>query len=817
MESFFRDLKYSLRLLIKKPLIAVIVVSVLTLVIGANTAIFSFVDTILLRPLPFPNADNLVMVWENNPELQQVTDRVPTSAANLRDWKEQNHSFTDLAAFWTKVLYLTGANEPERVEGVRVTGNFFSLLGVNAALGRTFVPEDDRPDARMVVIGHGLWQRRFGGDPSVVGRPAMLDGEPYTVIGVMPKDFDFPKRSDLPPSFSAFPVRSELWIPLGLKDSDIQKRGKRNLVVFGRLRPGVTVAQGQSDMQNIAQSLQQQYPQANKGWTTHVVGMQEQIVSYIRPALLLLFMAVVFMLLIGCANVLNLQMAHGIARRRELALRSALGASRMRLIQQILTENLVLFLISGVLGFVVAIVLTKLLLIISPADIPRLDEIKPDLRLFGFTLITTLGTAVAAGIITALKVSKINLDTVFKDTTRGAAGSRAQGRARSVLVAAEIALSLMLLIGAGLLIKSFLRLQSVDPGFEAKNVLTAEINLPPYKYSPEQQATIFQQIVGRVAGAPGVQAAGAVTNLPMSGAGESTKFTFEHRQNVSGEEQPLINYAAVSGDYFRALGIPLLQGRAFTEADNDKAPRVAIVNEALARRFWANQDPIGKRLERSKSEDDVWYSIIGVVNDVRHSGLDKEPVPEVYFSYLQESSSFMVLVAQTATRADSFAGTLRREVQAVDKDQPLSNVKTMEQLMTESKAGRNFNTLLMTGCAVIALILAAAGIYGVVSYTVTQRTREIGIRMALGAPQDRILKNVIMDGLKLALFGLVPGLILAFAVTRIMSSLLYEVSVTDPVVFIAASLVLLAVALVASFLPARRATRVDPVTAIVHE
>ena len=817
MESFLKDLKYSLRLLIKRPLIAFVVVSVLTLVIGANTAIFSFVDSILLQPLQFPAAENLVMVWENNAELQHITDRVPTSAANLRDWKEQNHVFTDLGAFWTKVLYLTGANEPERVEGVRVTGNFFSLLGVNAALGRTFLPEDDRPDARMVVLGYGLWQRRFGGDASVVGRQAMLDGEPYTVIGVMPKDFDFPKRSDLPPSFSAFPLRSELWIPLGLTDAQKQNRGKRNLVVFGRLKTGTTVAQAQADMQNIAQSLQQQYPNANKGWSTNVVGMQEQIVSYIRPALLLLFMAVVFMLLIGCANVLNLQMAHGIARRRELAVRSALGASRLRLMQQILTENLVLFLISGVLGFVVAIVLTRLLILISPADIPRLDEIKPDLRLFVFTLITTLGTALAAGIITAVQVSKINLDSVFKDTTRGATGSRMQGRARSVLVAAEMALSLMLLIGAGLLIKSFLRLQSVDPGFESKNVLTAEINLPPYKYEPEQQANIFQQMIGRVAAAPGVQSAGAVTNLPMTGAGESTKFTFEDRQNVSAEEQPLINYAAVSADYFKALGIPLLQGRAFTDADNEKAPGVAIVNETLARRFWPNQDPMGKRLRRSKSEDPAWYSIVGVVSDVRHSSLDKEPVPEVYFSYLQESSSFMVLVAQTATRAESFASTLRREVQAVDKDQPLSNVKTMEQLMAESKAGRNFNTLLMTGCAVIALVLAAAGIYGVVSYTVTQRTREIGIRMALGAPQDRILKTVIKDGLKLALFGLVPGLILAFALTRIMGSLLYEVSVTDPVVFIAASLVLLAVALVASFLPARRATRVDPVTAITQE
>lgn len=817
MESFLRDVSYSFRLFIKKPLLSIVVVSVLTIVIGATTAVFSFVDAILLRPLQFPAADNLVMVWENNQELQSVTDRIPTSAANLRDWKEQNHVFTDLGAFWTKVLYLTGANEPERVEGVRVTGNFFSLLGVNAALGRTFVPEDDQPNARMVVIGYGLWQRRFGGDPGVVGRQAMLDGEPYTVIGVMPKAFDFPKRSDLPPSFSVFPARSELWIPLGLNDTQKQNRGKRNLVVFGRLRPGVTVAQAQADVHNIAQSLQQQYPNTNKGWTTHVVGMQEQIVSYIRPALLLLFMAVVFMLLIGCANVLNLQMAHGIARRRELAVRSALGASRMRLMQQILTENLVLFLISGLLGFIVAIGLTKLLILISPADIPRLDEIKPHLRLFVFTLITTLGTAIAAGVITALNVSKINLDSVFKDTTRGAAGSRAQGRARSVLVAAEIALSLMLLIGAGLLIKSFLRLQSVDPGFEPKNVLTAEINLPPYKYSPEQQANIFQQILGRVASAPGVQSAGAVTNLPMSGAGESTKFTFEDRQNVSSEEQPLINYAAVSGDYFRALGIPLLQGRSFTDADNQQAPGVAIVNETLAQRFWPNQDAIGKRLRRSKSEDGAWYSVIGVVNDVRHSSLDKEPVPEVYFSYLQESSSFMVLVAQTATRAENLASTLRSEVQAVDKDQPLSNVKSMEQLMTESKAGRNFNTLLITGCAVIALLLAAAGIYGVVSYTVTQRTREIGIRMALGAQQETILKTVIKDGLKLALFGLIPGLLLAFAVTRIMSSLLYEVSVTDPIVFIAASLVLLAVALVASFLPARRATRVDPVTAITQE
>jgi len=817
MESFLQDLGYSFRLLIKKPLLAIVVVSILTIVIGATTAIFSFVDAILLRPLPFPAADNLVMVWENNQELQQVTDRVPTSAANLRDWKEQNHVFTDLAAFWTKVLYLTGANEPERVEGVRVSGNFFSLLGINAALGRTFLPDDDRPDARMVVLGHGLWQRRFGGDPAVIGREAMLDGQPYTVIGVMPKDFDFPKRSDLPPSFSAFPERTELWLPLGLSDTQKQNRGKRNLVVFGRLRTGVNVAQAQADMRNIAQSLQQQYPNVNKGWTTHVVGMQEQIVSYIRPALLLLFVAVVFMLLIGCANVLNLQMAHGISRRRELAVRSALGASRLRLMQQILTENLVLFLISGVLGFLLAIVVTKLLIFISPAGIPRVEEITPNLRLFVFALITTLITALAAGTITALQVSNVNLNSVFKDTTRAAAGGRSQERARSLLVATEIALSVMLLIGSGLLIKSFMRLQAVDPGFESKNVLTTEINLPPYKYSPEQLATIFQQIIGRVAVAPGVQAVGAVTNLPLSGAGESTKFTFEDRQNLSGEEQPLINYASVSADYFRALNIPLLQGRGFTDADNEKAPAVAVVNETLARRFWPNQDPIGKRLRRSKSEDGAWYSIIGVVSDVRHSSLDKEPVPEVYFSYLQESSSFMVLVAQTTTRAENFASTLRREVQAVDKDQPLSNIKTMEQLMAESKAGRNFNTLLMTGCAFIALFLAAAGIYCVVSYTVTQRTREIGIRMALGAPRGRILKAVIKDGLKLALFGLVPGLILAIALTRIMGSLLYEVSVTDPVVFIAASLMLLVVALLASFLPARRATRVDPVTAIVRE
>lgn len=803
METLLQDLRYATRMLLKKPSFTIIVVLALGIGIGANTAIFSVVNAILLRPLPYKNFDRISMIWMSNPKLGVSEDW--HSYPNYVDYKEQNQVFEDMAAFNTRSFNLTGAGDPVRVVGVWNTASLFSVMGVDAALGRTFTEDEQEPGKDMVVVlSNGLWRRNFGGDASVIGQQISLNGINRTVIGVMPPSFSFPEKT------------TEFWVPLTITPQRKQARNAISYKAVGRLKPGVTLAQAQADMAVIAKRLDDQYSQSDYGVNLRLIHDQET--HTVRSALFVLLGAVGFVLLIACANVANLLLARAAMREKEVAIRLALGARRWRIIRQLLTESVLLGIIGGAVGLLLAVWGLSALVALAPADIPRLDQTGIDARVLAFTLGISLVTGLIFGLVPALQASRPDVNDALKEGGRGSTGGGG-ARIRNLLVVSEIALSLVLLVGAGLLIRSFMRLQQFELGFNPEHLITMRVQLPGSKYKERKQvAEFFQQLFERIEAVPGVQSAGAISAMFLDDTPNSTNFTIEGRPSPTGVEAIEVPFDAVSAKYFKVMGIPLIRGREFDDRDALGTPPVAIINETFANRFLPGEDPIGKRyVYGGPAPDNPWITIVGVVGDMRRTGFDRPVRPETFLPQSQNPDNALTIVARTSTDPASFAGMLRDQVWSIDRDQSVYDIKTMDQTLSQMLSQRRFNMLLLGVFASVALLLAALGIYGVISYSVSQRTHEIGIRMAMGAQSRDVLALVVRHGLVLTGTGIGAGLIASFGLTRLMATLLYGVSATDPVTFIAIPLVLAGVALGACFVPARRASRVDPIEALRYE
>ncbi|MGH9852315.1 MAG: ABC transporter permease [Blastocatellia bacterium] len=806
MQTFWQDLRFGARTLLKNPGFTAIAIITLSLGIGANTAIFSVANAALLRPLPYQNPDELVMVWETAPKLGFPHNDV--APANFIDWRDQNQVFAHIAAFGAASLSLTGRGEPERIEGERVSASLFPLLGVAPALGRVFTEQEDHAEAqRVIVLSHGLWQRRFGGDPGIVGQSLTLDNRPYTVVGVMPAHFRFPGREQ------------EFWTPMAFAPEEAAGRGDHYLSVVARLKPGVSRQQAQAEMEAIAARLQQQYPRTNTDQGVALVPLREEFAGAIRKPLLILLGVVGFVLLIACANVTNLLLARATSRQKELTIRAALGASRLRLIRQLLTESILLALSGGAVGALLAIWGVDLLETLTPENLAQARGVVVDGRVLAFSAIISLLTGVVFGLAPALQVSRLNLTEALKEGGRSGVGSVGGSRLRGALVVGEIALSLVLLTGAGLMIKSFYRLTSVDPGFQPDKTLTMRMQLSGEKYgNPVKRRAFYDQMLQQVQSLPGVQQAGVITQLPLTTQGLSFSFSLEGQPPMPSANLPQAAFRVISQDYFRAMGIPLLGGRSFTPQDTADAQAVIVINRTMAERFWSGQEALGKRFKIGSSDSqNPWMVVVGVVGDVRQSSLDQALKPEMYVSHLQDRRFFAIprdLVVRTVSDPLAMAATVRAEIWKLDKDLPLFRVRTMEQILSASVAGQRFNMLLLAVFAALAMLLAAVGIYGLMSYATAQRTREIGVRLALGARASDVLRLVMKQGLILTISGVAVGLAGAFALTRVMTGLLFGVSATDPVTFTLIAALLTLVALVACWIPARRATKVDPMIAL---
>jgi len=797
----WQDLRYGLRMLLKNSGFTIIAALTLALGIGANTAIFSVINAILLRPLPYAAPEQLVMVWESFPGSREN----PVMPSNFADWRAQNQVFTDMAAWAPQTFNLSGGGEPEKLEGVGVTANLFALLGVEPILGRVFLLEEDRPGANQVVmISHSLWQRRFGGSRDAIGRRVTLDGTEFTIIGVAPPSFHFPSR------------QHAAWIPLALSPEQINTRvASHYLSVIARLKQDATHQQAQVEMTAIAARLERQYPNTNATVGARVVPLKEQVVGNFRQALLILFAAAGFVLLVACTNVANLLLFRASMRQKEIAVRLALGAGRGRLMRQLLTESLLLAALGGALGLFLAWRGVSVLTAAMPEGLALFKAVSIDLNVLAFTLAASMLTGVFFGLFPAFQATRLNLNETLKEGGRNAA----QGRngLRSLLVVVEIASALMLMAGAGLMINSFLRLRQVDAGFKANSLLTMEIDPTLARYPNHAALSAFyDRLLERIEALPGVESAGAATRLPLTDDRVHYMFCVE--------SQPGWKYAGalpstVSPGYFDTMGIQLVAGRAFTTQDTSQTEQVAVINEAMVQRAWPDQNPLGKRIRMYPYDATaLTLTVAGVVKDVRQSELQAAVRPQVYRSYAQMMSyAPRDLVVRTNVAPLRLAPAVRDAVQSVDKDQPVSNIRTMERILADSIADERFNMLLLTIYASLALALAGVGIYGVMSYLVTQSTREIGIRMALGARGSDVLKLALGRGLALTIAGLVVGLAGAWGLTRLMNKLLYGVTPTDPLTFICASLLLVSIALLACYVPARRATKVDPIVALRNE
>jgi len=816
VEFIWQDMRYGARMLLKSPGFTVVAVLTLALGIGANTAIFSVVNFVLLRPLEYANPDQLVMVWERN--TKKGWNESPTSFADFVDFRD-NAKSVELVAFTDTNFNLTGGDQPERVAGLRVSANLFSLLGVNPARGRWFASGEDKPGAgHVLILSYGLWQGSFGGNSNLVNQTAQLNGQSYTVVGVMPPTFKFP------PAFSATTTSEELisnadlWVPLTTDDVPLV-RNIRNLKMVGRLKAGVTPQQAQAEINSIASRLDKEYPDVNAGLESVVIPLHEQIVGDVREALLILLGAVVLVLLIACANIANLLLSKATARHKEIAIRTAVGANRLRLLGQLLTESTLLGLLGGGFGFLVAYAGSKTLVSFGSFSIPQLTDFSFDMKVPLFALVVSLLTSLIFGLAPAIDASNPNLNEALKEGGRSSSGGATRARLRNALVITEVALAVVLVTASGLMLRSFVRLQGTSSGLNPHNLITLELELPDVRYHAPQQQTLFQQqLLQRVGSLPGVQNAATVDNLPFSGNAFNTSFTIEGRPTGPTTETPRAYYRVISPDYFPAIGIELHKGNQFTDRDTAEQPGVAIVNETAAQRYWPGVDPLGKRIKRGRPESkNPWLTVIGIVSGSRQLSLKEGSQPEIYVPYLQNPGLTFTLVARTASDPRSLTGALRKEVLSADREIPAVNIKLMEELISNSVAKERFYVLLLAVFAALALILAAVGVYGVMSYSVTLRTRDIGIRMALGARPVDIFKHIVGQALLLGLIGLGVGIVLAIASTRVMSSLLYGINATDPLTLAITSLVLLAVALLASYLPARRATRVDPLVTLRYE
>ncbi len=807
MESLWQDLRYSARILIKKPLFTAVAVFALALGIGSSSAIFSVVNALLLQPLAYANPDRLVSVWETYAK-ESWGQKVPASPANFLDWRDDNRVFDQIAAFRSRNLNVTDRAQSERLQGTVTSASFFTVLGVRPLLGRTFVPEEEQPGKnQVVVVSEGLWQRRFGSDPALIGQTLTIDGERFTVIGIMPASFRFPERTEL-----WLPPRDRVPEHKAGATEVTQMRDTRYLQVIARVKPGLTLAEAKADLDLVAGRLVRQYPDTNGEWGITIVPLHKQLVGDIQPTLLVLAGAVACVLLIACANVANLQMAQATVREKEMAIRLALGASRGRIIRQLLSESLLLSILGAALGLLLAYWGLKGLVAVSPAELPRSQEIALDGWVLAFTLVVSLLTGVVFGLAPALQTAKVNLNETLKDGGRGSTGGPKRNRLRSLLVASEVALALVLLIGAGLFVSSLVRLQQVEAGFDPSQALTMQVSPTGPRYREEQsQQRFFKQALERIAALPGVKAAGAIDSLPLSGTGARVSLLLEGRP-VDPSQTPMVGGHVVSPDYFRAMGISLLKGRKFAERDDKASLKVALVSRALAERFWPNTDPVGRRIRIEAG--DPWMTIVGVVGNVRHQGLNSEPELALYVPYLQSDWQPSTIVVRTETDPRALAGAIRTEVQAVDREQPVMDIKTLEQHLANSTAAARLNTLLVGGFAGAALLLAIIGIYGVMAYSVNQRTHEFGVRLSLGARPRDIFKLVMQEGIVLALAGITVGLAVAFVAAQFLASLLFGISAADAPTFAVVALLLVAVVMVASFVPARRATRVDPMVAL---
>jgi putative ABC transport system permease protein len=813
MAALTNDVQYGVRVMLKSPGSTLVALVALSFGIGANSAIFSVVNGVLLRPLPYKDSDRLMVVRETKPSRGIKQELV--SPAEYRSWAEQNRVFDRIAAFRAEPRVLTGGELPERLETILISPAAFEMLGVKPALGRSFSPEENQPGKSLVaVLSYGLWQSRFGSDRAVLGKAVSLDGIGYTVVGVTPPDFHL------------LDTRSELWIPytLDAKELDKENRAVRTLRVIAHLKPGTTLEQAQSEMRSIARRLELEDPEANAGYSATVVPLRDQLVGDIRTTLWTLLGAVLFVLLIACANVANLLLARAGSREKEIALRSALGANPGRLARQLITESLLLALAGGLLGTLLAFWSVSLLKQLGPATLPRLQEIGMDWRVLGFTLLVSVATGIVFGLAPAWVSIRSDLSSILRSSGRGATGGRGGARFRDLLVVSEMAACVVLLTCAGLLIRSFARLQSVNPGFRADHVLTLQLALPENRYSEFKVALFYKQLIERLRVLPGVQFAAIARKVPMSaGDDASLNFIIENRPVQASADQERAQYRAVSADYFDAMGIPLIRGRHFDRTDGENTPGVVLVNETLARTFFPAGDVVGKRIQ-SGLPGSAWCTIVGIVADVKHAGLDAANQPETYYHYLQVPPPWMRIVEGTMTAVlrtnaepASLALAARSEVRQMDSSLAVFDVHTMEALLNGSLSQPRFRTTLLGVFAGVALLLAAVGLYGVTAYSVARRTNELGVRMALGAQRRDVLQLVMGQGAGLAALGIGIGLVLAFGATRGISKLLFGVNVADPLTFAATALLIYVVALAASLIPARRAIKVDPMVALRYE
>ena len=803
IDNIRRDVSYSLRVLLKNYAFTIVVILTLALGIGANTAIFSFANGILLRPLPYPQSDRLVVL--NETASKRGLESMPVSYPNFLDWREQNRSFEDIGVYFnTQRFALSGAGEPTEVRGAFISHGLFEILRVSPHLGRTFTANEDRPEEDAVVIlGHSLWQRNFGGDPNIIGRKIMLNSRARAVVGVMPSGFRFPDTA-------------ELWAPVALTPKTFT-RTDHGLLSVARLRDGVSLGEAQAEMHNIAARIEQQHPVTNEGLGVKVESLHDTLTGDYREALIILLGVVGCVLLVACVNVANLMLARATARQKEFALRAALGASRWRIMHQLLVESLLLALIGGVVGFFLSIWALRLLLTAIPGQLPFWMNFGIDLRVLGFTAAITLLTGLMFGAAPALHTSRVDLNDTLKEGGRGASGVRS--RARSLLVVAEIALSLVVLVGAGLMIQSFLRLKRVNIGLDAHNVLTANLSLPRVKYKEaDQRVGFFKQLLERMRNLPGIEAASATGTLPLGGGGWGRSLTVEGFPVLSVGQAPSIQHTVVTPDYFRTMGIPLLAGRDFNDADAKDSLNVTIIDERLAREYWPNESPIGKRVRFGPPEDnEPWHTIVGVAGTVRHQRIQEDTRKSVYLPHAKIPIGGLALVMRTTSSPQELAGALRREVAQLDADLPVSEVATMEEVVAESIWQPRLYATLFGAFAGGALLLALIGIYGVMAFLVQTRTHEIGVRMALGASRRDVFKLIVGRGMKLTAVGVLIGVGGAIALTRLMHSLLFNTSATDPLTFVAISALLSVAAFLACYIPARRAAKVDPLIALRYE
>jgi putative ABC transport system permease protein len=815
MDAIIQDIRYGLRMLLKSPSVSIVATIALALGIGANTAIFSVVNAVLLRPLPYPNSDALMSVFGTYKERGVL--RGSFSYPDFFDLRTQNNSFEHIASYHDSDFIMTRRGEPARLTGVVATSDLFAVLGVNPVLGRGFSPEEDKgsESGRVVVLSHAMFEKYFNADPNILNQPVTIDGTSFTVVGVMPRGFQFPIQNDPIDLYTTIAGDAAGESPI------TQQRGAHFLRVIGRLKPGVTDTQAQADADAIASRLEQQYPDTDSKQGMFVEPTLRALVGDIRPALLILLGAVSFVLLIACANVANLLLARAMSRHKEMAIRSALGASRWRVVRQLLIESVMLSLAGGALGLLLAAWWSDLLIALGKDNIPRAVQVAIDWRVLGFTMIVSLLTGIIFGLVPAIHSSKTALTESLKEGGRGSGSGAASNRMRGALVVSELAVAVVLLVGAGLLIKSLWLLQTTKSGLDPRNVLTFNVSLPEVKYDGEsgQQSRFFSDLKARVESLPGVQSVSSVYPLPLSGDRFSISFEIDGRP-VARKDQPSADFFNADPGYFKTLGIPFIKGRDFDSRDQQKSPQVIIVSETFVRRHFPGEEVIGKKIKPGIStvgEETPWREIVGVVADVRNRALNMEPRAVYYVPQTQVPFNQMIMVVKTTGDPHSLISAASKEVAAIDADLPVFGVKTMEEYISSSVSTPRFNTTLLSIFAAVALILTVVGLYGVMSYSVAQRTNEIGIRLALGAQTRDVLKLILSQGLRLILLGLGIGLLGAFALMKIISGLLFGVTTKDPLTFAAAAVVLSFVALFACYVPARRATRVDPLEALRYE